>query len=137
MYTYVSNNPFITLLLVVFNGYFVWWIYLFKSLRNAYVQYLVFFLVPFMFLWMPHVMVIRVKCGISQFAMFGSHGFYWLVIACGSKPITRNQTYYFGKGLQVFFPKITFRWKWICEWFFWITYSKKYLNFPQCITFFC
>jgi hypothetical protein len=75
----------------------------------------------------------RVTHGIYQFPMSRSHGFYWLVITCGSKPITRSQTYYFGKGLQVFFRKITFTCKWICEWFFSITCSKKYLNFLQCI----
>jgi hypothetical protein len=50
----------------------------------------------------------KVTHGIYQFPMSRSHGLYWLLIASGSKHITRSQTNYFGKGLQVFFPKNNF-----------------------------
>jgi hypothetical protein len=36
----------------------------------------------------------------------------------GSKPITKSQNDYFGKGLQVFFPKNNFTCKWNFEWNF-------------------
>ncbi len=54
----------------------------------------------------------------------------------GSKTVTRSQNDYFGKGLQVFSPKTNFYMQMNIGMKFFVTFSKKYLNFPQCITFF-
>jgi len=54
----------------------------------------------------------------------------------GSKYVTKSQTYYFGKGLQVFFFKNIFNMQ-INFWMkFFVTCSKKYLSFSQCIIWF-
>jgi hypothetical protein len=54
----------------------------------------------------------------------------------GSKLVIRSQKDYFQKGLQVFFPKNNFHMQMKFWMNFFVTYSKKYLKFPQCITFF-
>jgi hypothetical protein len=50
----------------------------------------------------------------------------------GSKPVTRSQRDYFGKGLHIIFPKkLLHANEFLNEMF--CNFLKKYLNFPQCI----
>jgi hypothetical protein len=54
----------------------------------------------------------------------------------GSKLVIRSQKDYFGKWLQVFFPKNNFYMQMKFWMNFFVTCFKKYLKFPQCIKFF-